>query len=176
MTRRGGFTLVELLIVIVVIAILAAISVVAYNGIQQRSRAVTVVDTLAKIEKGFILERTAAGESTWPLEASYSAGSNPNINTIIANTDLKNYLQTLDPISGFAGSTYIYDNDGDNDDFDDCGQDLDGINIRITGTNIQLAQSVDDQMDDGNLACGQLRWYPYGGGMIKYMLSETQSL
>ena len=33
----SGFTIVELLIVIVVIAILASISVVAYNGIQQRS-------------------------------------------------------------------------------------------------------------------------------------------
>jgi len=33
-----GFTIVELLIVIVVIAILAAISVVAYNGIQSRAR------------------------------------------------------------------------------------------------------------------------------------------
>jgi len=32
-----GFTIVELLIVIVVIAILAAISIVAYNGIQNRS-------------------------------------------------------------------------------------------------------------------------------------------
>lgn len=32
-----GFTIVELLIVIVVIAILAAISIVAYNGIQQRA-------------------------------------------------------------------------------------------------------------------------------------------
>ncbi len=34
----SGFTIVELLIVIVVIAILAAISVVAYNGISQRAR------------------------------------------------------------------------------------------------------------------------------------------
>lgn len=33
-----GFTIVELLIVIIVIAILAAITIVAYNGIQQRAR------------------------------------------------------------------------------------------------------------------------------------------
>lgn len=35
--RPRGFTIVELLIVIVVIAILAAITIVAYNGIQNRS-------------------------------------------------------------------------------------------------------------------------------------------
>jgi prepilin-type N-terminal cleavage/methylation domain-containing protein len=35
--RARGFTLVELLIVIVVIAILAAITIIAYNGIQQRA-------------------------------------------------------------------------------------------------------------------------------------------
>lgn len=36
--KRGGFTIVELLIVIVVIAILAAIVIVAYNNVQARSR------------------------------------------------------------------------------------------------------------------------------------------
>ena len=36
--RRRGFTIVELLIVIVVIGILAAITIVAYNGIQQRAK------------------------------------------------------------------------------------------------------------------------------------------
>ena len=35
--KQSGFTIVELLIVIVVIAILAAISIFAYNGIQQRA-------------------------------------------------------------------------------------------------------------------------------------------
>lgn len=37
--KRAGFTIVELLIVIVVIAILAAITVVAYNGVRQRASA-----------------------------------------------------------------------------------------------------------------------------------------
>lgn len=36
--RNAGFTIVELLIVIVVIAILAAISIVAFSGIQERAR------------------------------------------------------------------------------------------------------------------------------------------
>lgn len=36
--KQKGFTIVELLIVIVVIGILAAISIVAYNGIQNRAK------------------------------------------------------------------------------------------------------------------------------------------
>ena len=40
--RKAGFTIVELLIVIVIIGILAAITIVAYNGIQQRAQAATV--------------------------------------------------------------------------------------------------------------------------------------
>lgn len=36
--NKNGFTIVELLIVIVVIGILAAITIVAYNGIQNRAQ------------------------------------------------------------------------------------------------------------------------------------------
>lgn len=38
-TQKDGFTIVELLIVIVVIAILAAVTIVAFNGVQQRAAA-----------------------------------------------------------------------------------------------------------------------------------------
>lgn len=37
-TKQKGFTIVELLIVIVIIGILAAISIVAYNGVIQKAR------------------------------------------------------------------------------------------------------------------------------------------
>ncbi len=47
--RNTGFTLVELLIVIVVIAILAAITVVAYNGISKRAQASVAQEQLSQI-------------------------------------------------------------------------------------------------------------------------------
>lgn len=46
MTKSKGFTLVELLIVIVVIAILAAITLVSYNSIQKRAYNVSTVQAV----------------------------------------------------------------------------------------------------------------------------------
>lgn len=59
-TTRGiqrGFTIVELLIVIVVIGILAAIVVVAYNGIQNQAYDTTVKSDLATVVKKIELEK-----------------------------------------------------------------------------------------------------------------------
>lgn len=49
--RSRAFTIVELLIAIVVVAVLASVSVVAYNGVQQRATNSSVVSALNNVEK-----------------------------------------------------------------------------------------------------------------------------
>lgn len=71
------FTIVELLIVIVVIAILAAISTVAYRGLQERARASEVSSALAQAKKK--LEIYKVDHSTYPTTGNLaSAGITTN--------------------------------------------------------------------------------------------------
>lgn len=67
--RKFGFTIVELLIVIVVIAILAAISIVAYNGIQNRARASAASSALSQAAKNLSLFAVDSG-GTFPVSSS----------------------------------------------------------------------------------------------------------
>lgn len=56
-----GFTIVELLIVIVVLAVLAAIGIVAYTGVQQRARNAIRSQDIASIQKALELFRVQHG-------------------------------------------------------------------------------------------------------------------
>ncbi len=58
---KQGFTIVELLIVIVVIAILASISIVAYNGIQTRAQNTKNTQAVAAWAKSLIFYKSEKG-------------------------------------------------------------------------------------------------------------------
>jgi len=69
--KHHGFTIVELLIVIVIIATLAAITIVAYNGIQQRARVSRTNAALTQAKKK--LELYKVDNSSYPTSGNLSA-------------------------------------------------------------------------------------------------------
>ena len=72
--KNSGFTIVELLIVIVVIAILAAITIVAYNGIQARARTTSGQALANSIQKKAEIYNTARSTgSGYPTYAELTA-------------------------------------------------------------------------------------------------------
>jgi prepilin-type N-terminal cleavage/methylation domain-containing protein len=100
-TKKQGFTIVELLIVIVVIAILAAISVVAYNGIQNRSNDAAVSFDISTIRKKLELVKVDLGHypqalSQFPSDFKFSKSVyDPIQNNVYYITDTVNDTYAL---------------------------------------------------------------------------------
>ena len=69
--QKSGFTIVELLIVIVIIAILAAITIVAFNGVQQRARESSVKSALSQAKRK--LETYKVDNSGYPLTGNLAS-------------------------------------------------------------------------------------------------------
>jgi type II secretion system protein G len=103
--QKRGFTLVELLIVIVVIAILAAISVVAYNGVQARARDSQRTSDIANLVKAIEMyyldhgtfPRITGGSST--INSSWATTADSSWQLLV--NELAPYMSGIgrDPIS-----------------------------------------------------------------------------
>lgn len=120
--NNRGFTLVELLIVIVVIAILAAISIVAYNGIQDRARNTTAAESASQLRTKVEAYNSVVGE--YPagatvtllagvmddereseLDASIQDKMVDSTATVVADTPIK-YVPCATPATG--GDVHYY--------------------------------------------------------------------
>lgn len=83
--RTLGFTIVELLIVIVVIGILAAITIVAYNGVQAKARQVSIQSDIKQVHK--LIEAYRAENDIYPVTGTTTlVGANTaNVSRVDAN-------------------------------------------------------------------------------------------
>lgn len=100
--QRRGFTVVELLLVIVVIAILTTITIVAFNGIRERTYMGRAESEMASIAKSIQLYYTFE-KSHWPADVDRNTA--PAGLTQYMNGDISTW-----PSGPWPGSTYDYDN------------------------------------------------------------------
>ena len=160
-----GFTIVELLVVIVVIGILATITIVSYSGVQTRAQVAKINNDLAELSKAIQIARLTNSKVLGQVSGSYySAGAcvaKP------AGTDLAllprsdscwtRYLTTLSAISSASGINvtnmtdpwgrpyFIDENEGENGS---CNRDTIGAydqpfngSSRYSGTSINVSLS-----------------------------------
>lgn len=89
--KDRGFTIVELLIVIVVIGILAAITIVAYNGVQNRARTTEAQSNAKEVQSKVEVYAADTGNGAYPTAAQIkgatgTAALSPKVNALINAT------------------------------------------------------------------------------------------
>ena len=156
-----GFTIVELLIVIVIIGILAAISIVAYNGITEKAQAARRDSDMSQLLKAILIARENTGKTlgeitgaTWSIGKCVSALDNPSgiepKNLPKTHECWVRYYLNLDRISAASGvslqslrsgdsrgNPYMWDeNEGEGGDY--CREDgriayFKGVGVSSTG-------------------------------------------
>lgn len=99
MKQAKGFTIVELLIVIVVIGILAAITIVAYNGIQNRAYSSAAQSAAAQLSKKIAL---------WQVDNSGQAPTVATFNTLTTGIDSSaTYQYTATSGAGYCATVTV---------------------------------------------------------------------
>lgn len=116
--QKGGFTIVELLIVIVVIGILAAITIVAFNGVQERTRnakTINAVKEIAKIYQSYAVDHGAypGAGSNYCIGTDYEGGLCWDNRTYTENTFANTAILTVVSKIPQPSTTRVYRNSTD---------------------------------------------------------------
>lgn len=109
--RQFGFTIVELLIVIVVIGILAAITIVSFNGVQTKARQAKINTDISQIKKAIAAAEATSGKTMIDITGSRSTGgacwqqpAGTNLASLGSNTQCwTDYTNALNKISSAGG-------------------------------------------------------------------------
>lgn len=141
---QRGFTIVELLIVIVVIGILAAITLVSYNGITSRANAASAKATAATVQKKAELYQADGPTGKYPFVAT----------DFTTDTTASYYMSATNPNWSFAASTGTLSNtNGTNT-----------VVIRKCGSGSPASQSVIDTAAE--ITGLQIYYYDYNNSIV----------
>lgn len=139
----SGFTIVELLIVIVVIGILAGITIIAYNGIQNRSKTATSLSTVDAVSKKASIWSTLLGTYPDVAQLRTNSLSPPDIDTPGGGAGPIEALLSSPNVAIGAPMTQIRSNNGQTVTYAPCFNGVILSGATISYWNFSTSTSVD---------------------------------
>lgn len=165
-----GFTITELVVVVVILAFLCSFTSFTYNNVQARSQASSLSIGLRQVDKALQAWAKDTNAAEWPIDSS--ADSGVSLLQLRADTpSLQPFLQNVPRVRGIQTADWQYDNKGDVKST--CGDSYAGANIIISNiTSDTIAHQVDAELDDNDPSCGRVR---YVNNQIIYSISLPAS-
>ena len=154
-SARGlGFTLVELIAVIVVLAILAGVAIPKYFDYRDRAAASNLAGTFKVLRYGYL--NYYREYSAWPPDNDGSTGQPYRAQRFFEN----NVYEQATPIGGRWNWNYM---GGTNADV--C---IYNIGASPSAGTTAIMTRCDEIVDDGNIQTGTMKWDSQWGGTLRY--------
>lgn len=161
-TKDHGFTIVELLVVIVVIGILAAITLVSYNGITARSNTAggqSAANNVIQKANAYIIDASAA--TTWPVTLAALTGAASTTTYYLSGVT----YNALGSVPSPAAPSYVQ--------YQLCGYKTVTGTATATTTYAEIAAAPGST---GGFATGvRVGYWDYTAGSITYLSAGTVS-